>query len=183
MTASGDLDRRYGGGDSQKSEIHGFGNCLTGQNYENSGISRTVLNSSAVTQVAFVPFSNRRAKCRCLRYFCFCGRKESPLLVRSLRGRFSRCRGGTFRAISVRSCRVRKENDSDTNPVFVTTALPWVVAETFDYGSFLSAFLLSFAWSTNSVSPGIYMLKEKTIVPMKIAMKRIVIRILLLLSD
>ncbi|MDO5385631.1 MAG: hypothetical protein Q4F08_12305, partial [Rikenellaceae bacterium] len=116
-------------------------------------------------------------------FFCFCGRKESPLLVRSLRGRFSRCRGGTFRAISVRSCRVRKENDSDTNPVFVTTALPWVMAETSDYGSFLSAFLLSFAWSANSVSPGIYMLKEKTIVPMKIAMKRIVIRILLLLSD
>lgn len=59
MTASGDLDRRYGGGDSQKSEIHGFGNCLTGQNYENSGISRALLNFSAVTQVAFVPFSSR----------------------------------------------------------------------------------------------------------------------------
>ena len=43
MTASGDLDRRYGGGDSQKSEIHGFGDYLTEQNYENSGISRAAL--------------------------------------------------------------------------------------------------------------------------------------------
>lgn len=107
--------------------------------------------------------------------------RRNPLLVGLPRKTASASQpGGTLRAISVRFCR----RDPVTNPIFGNNGFTLGYEEENDLGRFLSVFF-PFLRSTGRlrVCPGIYMLKEKTIVPMKIAMKRIVIRILLLLSD